>query len=168
MPFIATPPVAQVGPAGAAAAAPCEVAQLRLSAAKVGPGSRGASGPGGAELSILNVGQDCTLAALPTVMLRDGRRRTIPATRRISIGMHPGPVVVPVALPGGRRAAIDLRWLPGPPDGGGDTVRVSSVTVQVDGGELRASMRAVLHGSPGIPPTFNQTWARVAEGMASN
>ena len=70
--------------------------------------------------------------------------------------MHPGPVMVPLALGRGHRATTDLRWVSGPVYPNNRRVRVSFVTVRIGAGELRAPLKAVIYGPAGRPVPFQQ------------
>jgi hypothetical protein len=90
---------------------PCRVDRLRVSLDDRGGDFNGMS-HSGTELSIRNTGPDCMLVALPTVQLRDARNRIVRATRQVSRGMHPSPVMVPVRLAAGHRGATESAGLP--------------------------------------------------------
>ena len=153
--------------AGAVPPAPdCRAAQLRLSIDRAGGDFNGMSHSGMA-LSIRNVGHDCMLPALPKVVFQDARGRPLPAIRRAPLGMHPGPVMVPVRLAGGHRAEFTLRWVSGDVFSPGRSVRARGITVQVGTGALRVSLDATLYGEAGKPVNFDQTPARAMEGMAA-
>ena len=120
----------------------------------------------GAVISIRNLGPDCDLPGLPAVVLRDRRGLPLPATRRSPLGMHPGPVIAPVALPGGHRATFELTWPYCPSVG--RCVRVASVLVSLGSVSLRAPASASLSAAPAGPFRFDQPPGRVAEGMAAD
>ena len=119
----------------------------------------------GVELSIRNLGPDCALPALPKVVLLSRAGRALPAERQTPVGMHPGPVMIPVVLGGGHRAATDLRWVSGPVFPVNRSVRARFVTVRVGGAVLKAPLTAVLYGPKGRPVTFEQPPLRAMEGM---
>lgn len=118
----------------------------------------------GVELSIRNLGPDCTLPALPKVVLLARTGRTLPA-RRSPMGTHPGPAMATVILPAGHRAASDLRWVSGAVFDHNRSVRSRFVTVRLGGRALRAPLKAALYGRMGRIVTFDQTPLRVMEGM---
>jgi hypothetical protein len=120
----------------------------------------------GTELSIRNTGQDCMLVALPTVQLRDARNHIVSAVRRAPRGMHPGPVMVPVRLAAGHRAAAEIRWVAGPVFPHSRSVRAARISVKVGAGMLTAPLTATLYGAVGQPVTFEQTPLHAIEGMA--
>jgi hypothetical protein len=96
-----------------AALPPCRPSHLRLSVDGRDGDFNGMSHSGTA-LMIRNLGPDCMLPALPVVSLRDTHGRALPAARRAPVGMHPGPVMLPVRLGAGHQAETDLRWVAGP------------------------------------------------------
>ncbi|MGY2736589.1 DUF4232 domain-containing protein [Sphingomonas sp. UYP23] len=121
----------------------------------------------GTELSIRNTGADCFLVALPTVQLRDARNRVVPAVRQAPRGMHPGPVMTPVRLTAGHRAAAEIRWVSGPVFTHSQSVRASRITVRIGTGTLTAPLAATLYREVGQPATFEQTPMRAIEGMVA-
>jgi hypothetical protein len=145
----------------------CRPAQLRLSLSGRDGDFNGMSHSGTA-VSIRNLGPDCTLPALPTIAFRDARGRSLPATRRAPVGMHPGPVMVPVRLAAGHRASIDLRWISGPVYPRSRSIRAATVTVSFGRATLRAPLKALLYGETGKPVMFDQTPLRAMEGMAAD
>ena len=148
------------------AVAPCSAAQLRLSVGR-GDGDLDGMSHAGVELSVRNLGPDCTLPALPPVAFRDVLGRRISAVRRPPVGMHPGPVMSPVRLGGGHRATAGLRWVSGPVYPDSRSVHATTVTVRAGGSVLRAPLDAVLYGRRGSAFTFDQAPLRAAEGGAS-
>jgi hypothetical protein len=145
---------------------PCRVDRLRVSLNGRGGDFNGMS-HSGTELLIRNMGPDCMLAALPTVQLRDRRNRIVSAVRQSPRGMHPGPVLVPVRLAAGHRAATEIRWVAGPVFPRSRSVRISSISVRIGAGTLTAPLTTTLYGAFGQPLTFEQTSLRAREGMAA-
>lgn len=145
----------------------CRPAQLRLSLDGRDGGSAGMS-HSGTMLRLRNIGRECSLPGLPTVTFLDVRGRVLPAVRRAPVGMHPGPVVVPVRLPGGHHADIALRWVSGPVFARDRGLAASSVAVRIGGSTLRTPLKAMLHGAAGEAVLFDQAPLRSAEGMAAD
>jgi len=155
---------------GSAAAMPvpaCRPMQLRL-ALDGRDGDFNGMSHAGTALSVRNVGADCTLPALPIVSFRDARGKPLPASRSVPIGMHPGPVMLPVRLAGGHRAVAELRWVAGPVFAQNRSVKAASLTMHFGKAILRAWVAAVLYGEANKAVTFEQTPFHVAEGMARN
>ena len=145
------------------AAPACLATQLRLTL-DARDGDFNGMSHSGTKLSIRNTGPDCTLPALPVIRMLDARGRTLPAMRQKPVGMHPGPVVVPVRLGRGHRAVTDLRWVSGPVFPQSRSVRSTMVTVRIGTVMLRAPLPAVLYGDVKKPVTFEQTPLRVMAG----
>ncbi len=145
----------------------CHANQLRLSLDPHDGEFNGMS-HSGTELSIRNTGSDCMLIALPAIQLSNTRGLALPAVRQTPRGMHPGPVMVPVRLPGGHRAATNLRWVSGPVFPHSRSARAGKITVQIGTDVLRAPLVAVLYGEAGKPITFEQAPLHVMEGMAAD
>ncbi|WP_428332051.1 DUF4232 domain-containing protein [Novosphingobium sp.] len=153
--------------APAGALPPCRAEQLAVSLDGRDGEFNGMS-HSGTELSIRNTGPDCTLVALPVVQLRDARNRVVPAIRQAPRGMHPGPVMVPVRLAAGHRAATEIRWVAGPVFPHSRRVRATRITVKIGTGKLSAPLTATLYGNAGQPATFEQTPMHAMEGMAAD
>lgn len=158
MPIIAAMLAAQAEPH----APPCTARHLRLSV-QPRTGVADFAPRSGVILSIRNLGPDCAAPALPEVVLRDGRGRTLPATRRPPLGMHPGPVMLPVFIGGGHRATIELGWTPGRRA----TVRAGRVTVRFDGYALTAPTGQRMPPVPAGSFGFDQAPVHAEEGMAA-
>ena len=151
---------------GMHAAPLCVARQLSLSVDSK-DGQFGGMQKSGTELSIRNNGADCVLPALPRIEFLDARGHTLPVSRAVPIGMHPGPVMIPVHLGGGHRAATDLNWISGPVYAQNRKLRASYVRVHFGTAALRARLTAVIDTQPGTPGTFNQPPLRAMEGMAA-
>lgn len=144
----------------------CRATQVRLSVDGRNGDFDGMS-HSGVELSLRNAGADCQLPGLPAIELRDARGRLLPASRQAPIGMHPGPVVLPVRLAAGHRIATDIRWVSGPVFPKSHSIRAASIGVRIGATLIRTPLKAVLFGPVGKPVQFEQPPLRATEGMAS-
>lgn len=142
----------------------CRAQQLRVSV-DARDGEFNGMSHSGTELSIRNVGPACTIAALPTVQLRDARGRVLSAMRQAPRGMHPGPVMIPQRLDTGDRVATEIRWISGPVFPHSRVVRAAKVTVRIGSGTLTMPLTATLYGEAGKPATFEQTPLRPTKPM---
>ncbi|WP_242148796.1 DUF4232 domain-containing protein [Sphingomonas sp. BAUL-RG-20F-R05-02] len=147
-----------------AALPPCRLSYLRVSVGGRDGDFNGMSHSGTA-LMIRNLGADCMLPALPVISLRDAHGRALPAMRRAPVGMHPGPVMLPVRLAAGHQAETDLRWVAGPVFAHNRAVKPTRLTVQIGAGTLHTPITATLYGEAGKPVAFEQTPLHVVEGM---
>jgi hypothetical protein len=92
---------------------PCKAEQLSLGFDAEGGAFDGMS-HSGALLVVRNLGPAaCRLAGLPTLGFKDKAGQPLPIARQPPVGMHPGPVVLPVALAVGAEATAPLRWTSG-------------------------------------------------------
>jgi hypothetical protein len=144
----------------------CRPDQLQLSIGR--PAGSGGAAHTGAELSIRNMGKDCLLPALPVIELRDARGRLLPALRRSPTGMHPGPVVIPVRLSGGHRAAASLRWVSSPVYARAGALRATGLIIRLGRAQLGVPFGAVLYRAGAEPARFDQAPFRVLEGLAGD
>ncbi|MEG3093443.1 DUF4232 domain-containing protein [Sphingomonas sp. PB1R3] len=145
---------------------PCQAGQLRLSLDGRDGDFNGMS-HSGTGLSVRNMGQDCLLAALPQVRLRDARNRIAPVVRQAPRGMHPGPVMVPLRLAASHRAAAEIRWIAGPVFPRSRRVHVARITLNIGAGTISAPLTAKLFGAVEQPAMFEQTPLHAVEGMAA-
>lgn len=144
----------------------CRAGQLRLSL-DARDGDFDGMSHSGIELSVRNMGQDCTLVALPQVHLRNARNRIVPVVRQAPLGMHPGPMMVPLRLAAGHRAAAEIRWIAGPVFPRSRSVHVARITLNICTGTISAPLTAELLGAVGQTTTFELTPLRAVEGMAA-
>ncbi|WP_431312142.1 DUF4232 domain-containing protein [Sphingomonas immobilis] len=103
----------------------------------------------GVELSIRNIGSDCSLPGLQMIEFRDARGRVLPASRRAPVGMHPGPVLLPVRIAGGHRAVADIRWVSGPVFDHSRRTQAATISLRIGKTLVRAPLKAVLYGERG-------------------
>lgn len=95
------------------APAPCRPESLTLRTDAADGDFNGMS-HGGTWLIVRNTGSTtCLLPGLPTVLFLDAKGQSLPIERKVPPGMHPGPVVIPVALKPGNEASTPLRWVSG-------------------------------------------------------
>ena len=110
----------------------------------------------GTYLVIRNAGRRaCSVPGLPTVTLRGAGGRVL-AARQVPVGMHPGPVIVPVTIPAGRSVAAGLRWVSGPVYDHSRRLDVRSASVVIGERRLSAPVRAAVFVEGAHPGTFEQ------------
>jgi hypothetical protein len=112
----------------------------------------------GALLVVRNIGPDsCSLPALPTLMLEDRVGRALPARRTPPVGMHPGPVMVPLALAVGAEATSSLRWISGPVYPHNRCLTPSHITVRFGASSISTPWPGdSICGEAGAPLGFDQ------------
>jgi hypothetical protein len=102
------------GVAHAAPVAPRGAAQLQVSLDGKDGDFAGMS-HNGVLLVLKNAsGEACTVPAYPDLEFLDEGKSRLGITRRVPLGMHPGPVMIPVAVDPGQTASATLRWVSGP------------------------------------------------------
>jgi len=90
------------------APAPCRAESLALRTDAADGDFNGMS-HGGTWLVVRNTGSTtCLLPGLPTVLFLDAKGQSLPIERKAPPGMHPGPVVIPVALKPGQEYTLSL------------------------------------------------------------
>jgi hypothetical protein len=151
-------------PAPTPVAPACRASQLRLSLIDDGGG---ATSHDGIVVVLRNAGSDCTLPALPEIHFTDSRGHILDAARQAPVGMHPGPVMVPLRLGGGHRATTELSWVSAPVYEQSRKLSAHRIIVEVGGHGLSAPIAATLYGPDGKSVGFQQPPFRAEEGMAA-
>ena len=148
----APPPAAQV-----MALPPCGADTLSLGFDDEGGAFHGMS-HAGTLLVVRNIGPaPCRLPSLPRVSFQDGAGGDLPLQRQPPVGMHPGPVMVPVGLAPGAEATATLYWVSGPVYTKSRCLRPARVTVTFGDVRLQdAWPEDQLCGQAGKPATFDQ------------
>lgn len=147
----------------AAPLAPCRAAQLRL-LPQDRDGDLNGMSHAGTGFVLVNRGEACQLPALPQLVLRDARGHALPATRRAPVGMHPGPVMVPLRLEKGAKAQGTLRWVSGPVFDSSRKLVAARLTVQIGQGQVSMPLRATLYAPAGQGAQFDQPALQLAGG----
>lgn len=146
---------------GVLAGAPCAAAAPSCRAGALALAVERAAADGSARLVIGNGSEAaCDLPGLPLVGFADRAGRTMHAGRRMPVGMHPGPIILPATLPPGGRASATLRWASAP-EPAGRCAKADAVLVIVGGGTLRQPIDARLCGPADGRPSFDQAPFRV-------
>lgn len=111
----------------------------------------------GTYLVIRNTGRRaCGLPGLPFVTFHGARGVLLPASRQSPVGMHPGPVIVPVTIPAHGRVATALRWVSGPVYDRNRRLVTRTVDVTIGGRTVRTPFRAAMFAPVGEPARFDQ------------
>jgi hypothetical protein len=110
----------------------------------------------GALLVIRNLGPaPCRMPGLPKLRVQDNRGHDLPITRRAPPGLHPGPVVLPVAP--GAEVTAGLRWVSGDVYDHGRCLTPDRVVVSLGAQTLTAPWPGgFICGRAGATVTFEQ------------
>ncbi|QNI36282.1 DUF4232 domain-containing protein [Edaphobacter albus] len=112
----------------------------------------------GTLLVLRNLGPEtCSVPAKPKVEFEDGRQKSLGVTAQTPAGMHPGPVMLPVAIPVGAEVTSELRWVSGDVYDGHNCVSSAFLAVTVGTDVLRVKVLGTLCGPVGKPPSFTMT-----------
>lgn len=107
-------------------------------------------------------GKACILPGLPTVSMKDAQGGVLPVARKAPVGMHPGPVVVPVRLEAGARAHASLRWVSGEVYDNSRCVEPARVELRFGKQVLEATLQGRLCGEVGQVLSIEQSpWTKV-------
>jgi hypothetical protein len=128
----------------------CSVGDLRLSFDGKDGEFTGMSHDG-ALLTLKNIGkQACTVPRRPALVFTDADGRPIPLHAHVPVGMHPGPVMVPVTVAPGASAQGTMRWVVGPVYDTNTCVDTAKASLTVRDGDLSVPFKAHVCGpSPG-------------------
>lgn len=152
------------------------IAALLLALAATGPGARpacrtdqlslGFDGEGGAFngmshsgalLVVRNIGASaCTLPGLPLLAFRDAAGRALPIGRAVPVGMHPGPVVLPVAIAPGAEVTAPLRWVSGAVYDRSRCFDTATAVLAIGRARIGTAIRAHICGRAQAEATFTQ------------
>lgn len=98
----------------------------------------------------------CSVDALPRLAMQDARGRALPVARNRPVGMHPGPVVLPVRIPAGGAVATGIRWVSGPVYADSRCYDAARATLSINGATLPLALAAHLCGPAGGTAGFDQ------------
>jgi hypothetical protein len=145
-----------LGLAAAPTVPPCPAAALSLATDAEGGAFDGMS-QSGTLLVIRNIGPSaCSVPGLPRLTLLDAHGKALPITRKAPIGMHPGPVVLPVGIAPGAEVTAKLHWVSGPVYDRNRCYDVKGVSVTIGGTAIRTNLSAHICGNAASGVTFGQ------------
>ncbi|ANN67532.1 DUF4232 domain-containing protein [Bordetella bronchialis] len=157
---IALAATAVLGPAAARAEPACDPAQLSFAVDREAGQFDGMS-HSGTLLVLRNLGPDtCTVPARPEVRFLDAGRQPLPVVAQVPPGMHPGPVIPPVAVPAGAELTSEARWVSSDAYGDGNCVTVAYATLAIGPRGFEAPLRTRMCGPANKSPTYGLTLLR--------
>jgi hypothetical protein len=113
---------------------------------------------GGTLLVLRNLGsQACSVPAQPTLAFEDARHHLLHVSLQKPAGMHPGPVILPVAIPVGAEVTSQMRWVSGDVYDDHNCVSPAIVTIALGTDTLSVPFNGTLCGPAGAPPTYTMT-----------
>ncbi len=102
----------------------------------------------------------CRIRGLPTVGFRDAGGHVLPIERQAPPGMHPGPVVLPAAVPAGGVVEASLEWTLDGVLTGGHCYSPATIEIAIGEQAITRPFHSRLCASPGLPAMFMQDWFR--------
>lgn len=145
----AAPSPAMPAPAPAQGPTPCQISDLAISFDGKDGDFNGMSHSGTEMVVRSRSPRTCLLAGLPTVSFLDASGKVLPIERKAPPGMHPGPVVIPVALKPGGQAVTELRWISGDVFEKGRCMKAVAVMVTIAGKGQKVPLVANVCGEMG-------------------
>jgi Protein of unknown function (DUF4232) len=136
----------------------CSTGQLSLDLDDEGGNFAGMS-HSGTLLVLRNLGPEvCSVPARAAVGFEDAQQHPIHVTLESPVEMHPGPVLMPVAVPVGAELTTELRWVLGDVYDGHNCVSPAFLTVTVGTDVMRVEFtRRTLCGPAGKPVSYSMT-----------
>jgi hypothetical protein len=135
----------------------CSASQLSLGLDAEGGYFDGMS-HSGTLLVLRNLGpQTCSVPAQPTLVIEDAQHHPVRVSRQTPAGMHPGPVILPVAIPVEAEVTSQMRWVSGDVYDGHNCVFPALVTIPLGADTLSVPFNGSLCGPAGPPPTYTMT-----------
>jgi Protein of unknown function (DUF4232) len=127
----------------------CTAAQLSLTFDDEGGSFHGMS-QSGTLLVLRNVGsQTCTVPGRPPLAFEDASQQKLPISLETPPGMHPGPVILPVAIPVGAEATGELHWVSGEVFDQSRCFSPASIAISLGSDVLRTPFTGSLCGPSG-------------------
>jgi Protein of unknown function (DUF4232) len=127
----------------------CTAAQLSFSFDNEGGNFDGMS-HSGTLLVLRNIGdQTCTIPGRPSLTFQDVANNSLPISVEPSAGMHPGPVILPVAVPAGAEVTGVLHWISGEVFDSSRCFSPASVAIRFGTEALKAPFSGHLCGPSG-------------------
>lgn len=136
----------------------CDPAQLSFAVDRE-DGQFDGTSHSGALLVLRNLGPNtCTVPALPEVGFKDADNKPLQVSVQRPVGMHPGPVLLPVAVPLGAELTSEARWVSSDAFGANNCVKPASVTLSIGGQRVyTAPLATQLCGPAGKHPAYSIT-----------
>jgi len=136
----------------------CSPGQLSLGLDDEGGNFAGMS-HSGTLLVLRNLGPTvCSFPARPAIRFEDAQQHPIPVTLEYPVGMHPGPVLLPVAVPVGAELTSELRWVSADVYDGGSCLSPAFLTVTVGTDVMRVDFAGrQMCGPAGKPVNYSMT-----------
>jgi hypothetical protein len=107
----------------------------------------------------------CKTSALPILRFEDAAHRPLALVRRTPLGMHPGPVVIPVGLAPGAEATARMRWVSGNVYDGHHCLTAASVSLQLGTETLTKALHVTICGPMQTSVTYDQEWLRTDSAL---
>ncbi|CAB3773882.1 hypothetical protein LMG29542_07481 [Paraburkholderia humisilvae] len=99
----------------------------------------------------------CSLQIRPELEFQDAQFNPLAVSARMPEGMHPGPVLIPVALPAHASATSEVTWVSGDVFDNGICVTPTFVLLRLGGGSIRAPFKGRICGPQETGPSYSAT-----------
>ena len=134
---------------------PCTATQLDFSLDDEN-GRLNTTSQGGTFAVLRNIGAaPCSLLPKPQFAFSDLAQHRFDLTWRAPVGMHPGPVMLPIVLAPNMPFTAQLQWVSGPVNDTMQCVDLASISLAVEGGHLSSSLPGRLCGPVGQPLVYD-------------
>ncbi|ARP86397.1 hypothetical protein CAL13_09445 [Bordetella genomosp. 9] len=102
----------------------------------------------------------CAIPARPQVGFLDAKGQPLAVEPESPKGMHPGPVIPPVAVPVNAELTSEMRWVSADAYGDNNCVTAAYITLELRGYRYQAPFSTQLCGPKGRKPVFAVTLLR--------
>ena len=111
----------------------------------------------GSLLVLRNIGDHvCTVPLKPQLRFADAGGRPVALHFTVPRFMHPGPVMVPVAVPPGAEATGDMRWVSGDAYNANNCVAIARASLVLADGTVTGNLDAHVCAAAGSAPEYEQ------------
>lgn len=100
----------------------------------------------------------CRVPRRPEITFVDGKGTVISAKANVPVGMHPGPVMVPVLLAPGMSARSGLRWVSGEVYDHNSCADIAKAIVTLDSGNISTPLQGHMCGDATAGIRFDEPW----------
>lgn len=112
----------------------------------------------GTLLVLRNLGPNaCTVPGRPELGFEDAAHHSLPISLGVPHGMHPGPVIPPVAIPAGAEVTSQLRWVSSDAFGSNNSLSPAFISLSIGIDILRLKFTGQLFAAVNKQPTYSVT-----------
>lgn len=104
----------------------------------------------------------CTMPARPLLQFTDANRQPLDLVMQAPVGMHPGPVLLPIAIAPGASVTSDMRWVSGDVYDDGHCESPAFIALTIGNATVSSAFSGRLCGAGRKPSSYSMTPFRAA------